>query len=286
MSNYNDSDNVLIKKPNPNNQTTIVYDVPYKIWIANNTVYREFEINHKPHIVTMPADRLLFSHNYLVDANHNMILSAISPNLMNHEIYQKIGLFNTSKNIVFVYPIFTQAAYGKQGFYDYYNKSCDSRCLTVKIPTVERGTYSSSIRGAAILSILNYSHITDVDIDKDPDILKQFDRVIMLHSEYVTQREFDAITSHPDVVYLYPNSLYAKVESDYAENTITLVRGHGYPNATIGNGFDWKFDNSKFEYNLKCDNWQFHVIDNGKMLDCYPSYRMYLDKDLLRAIYQ
>jgi hypothetical protein len=35
----------------------------------------------------------------------------------------------------------------------------------------------------------------------------------------------------------YPNSLYAKVSIDYWNNTVTLVRGHGYPYSSIGNGF-------------------------------------------------
>jgi hypothetical protein len=71
----------------------------------------------------------------------------------------------------------------------------------------------------------------------------------MLHKE-----EFNAITNHPHVVYLYPNSLYAKVSIDYWNNTTTLIRGHGYPDKTLGNGFGWKFDNSKFEYDRECAN--------------------------------
>lgn len=91
---------------------------------------------------------------------------------------------------------------------------------------------------------------------------------------------------NPNVVYLFPNALYAKIQSNYDKNAITLIRGHGYPDSNIGNDFDWKFDNSEFEYDLKCDSWQFRVIDNGKMLDCRPSFRIFLDKDLLREILQ
>ena len=65
----------------------------------------------------------------------------------------------------------------------------------------------------------------DEDVDKNPDILKQYKRIIVLHNEYVTKKEFDAITSHPDVVFLYPNALYAQVEANYTSNTITLVHG-------------------------------------------------------------
>ncbi|HMK32292.1 MAG TPA: hypothetical protein VK431_01570 [Nitrosopumilaceae archaeon] len=287
LPNPNEPDNTIIKRPSPFNQTTTVYDAPAKMVIVNNTIYVTVKIEgNESSKITIPANDLLFTHKYFFNENHQVYGSEISPNPINYEIYKKIGLFNTSKKIVFVYPIFTQAAYDENGFYYYYNKLCDSRCLTVKIPEEEHGKYTSSIRATAILSILNYSHITDIDIDKNPDILKKFDRVIILHNEYVTQKEFDAITSHPDVVYLFPNALYAEVKTDYTSNTITLIRGHGYPDSSVSNGFDWKFENSQYEYDNQCDNWFFYKIDNGKMLNCYPSFRMYYDRDLLTAIKQ
>lgn len=189
-----------------------------------------------------------------------------------------------SKKMVFIYPIFTQAAYSKNGFYDFYLKKCDSKCLTVKIPTQFSGGAYSSAGGSTMLYFLNYDFVTDVDVDKDPSILKKYDRIIVLHNEYVTQKEFNAITTHKDVVYLYPNALHALVKSDYKTNTITLKKGHGYPNEKIYNGFDWKYDNTKYEYDLQCDNWKFSSIPNGKMLNCNPDYRVFFDKDLLLAI--
>lgn len=170
--------------------------------------------------------------------------------------HRKIGFSEPSQKIVYVYPTFTQAAYSDGGFYDYYSKKCDSRCLTVSILNdTSQGGYSASARAAIRLSLLNYSSITDVDIDKDPSILKKYDKVILLHSEYVTKKEFDAITSHPNVFYLYANALYAEVKTDYSTNTITLVRGHEYPQPEIKNGFDWKYDNSQYEYDIQCNNW-------------------------------
>ena len=72
--------------------------------------------------------------------------------------------------------------------------------------------------------------------------------MIVLPNEYVTKKEFDAITNHPDVVFLYPNALYAQVRTNYTDNTITLVHGHGYPDIKIKNGFGWKYDSSKYDY--------------------------------------
>jgi predicted Zn-dependent protease with MMP-like domain len=199
-------------------------------------------------------------------------------------LYDEIELSGKSSDIVFIYPSFTQAAYDTNGFYDYYSKKCDSKCLTVKIPDKVNGFQSSSINGAWALKLLDYPHIKDQDVDKNPAILKQYKRVIVLHNEYVTKREFDAITSHPNVIFLYPNALYAEVKSDYNSNTITLVRGHGYPDENMGNGFDWKYDASKNEYNLGCENWHFYKRENYTILNCYPEYRILYDVKLIKSL--
>ncbi|MDE1764623.1 MAG: hypothetical protein KGH88_10345, partial [Thaumarchaeota archaeon] len=125
------------------------------------------------------------------------------------------------------------------------------------------------------MKLLNYPYLTDEDIDQNPGILKQYERVIVLHNEYVTKKEFDAILSHPDVVFLYPNALYAQVRTNYTDNTITLVHGHGYPDSIIKNGFDWKYDNSKYEYGVDCNNWHFYKSGNYSMLNCYPEFAMF-----------
>jgi hypothetical protein len=206
----------------------------------------------------------------------------LKPELM--ELYYKIGLLNQTQNSIVVYPIFTEAAYSENGFYDYYENECDTSCLTVKIPTEFNGEYSASRAAFNSLRVLGYQYITDIDIDKDPDILKNYDKVILLHNEYVTKKEFDAITQHPKVIYLYPNALYAEVTTNYDDGTITLIRGHNYPSPEIRNGFDWKFENTNFEYDNKCENWKFYEIDNGIMLDCYPEYIIFKDPVLLKKI--
>ena len=80
-----------------------------------------------------------------------------------------------------------------------------------------KSQYTSSGLAHQALTLLGYPSITDIEIDKNPDILQQFDKVIMLHNEYVTRTMFDAITSHPNVIYLYPNALYAEIEVNYAD---------------------------------------------------------------------
>ncbi|MDE1826102.1 MAG: hypothetical protein KGH99_01590 [Thaumarchaeota archaeon] len=182
--------------------------------------------------------------------------------------YAKQKIFKS--DTVVIYPIFTQAAYGIDGFYFYYSKLCNTKCLTVPIPTEKLPAYVSSEQAYLRLMSRSFEVLTDIDVDKNPGILKVYKNVIVLHNEYVTKKEFEAITSHSNVIYLYPNALYAQVKVDYGTGQVQLVRGHEYPLPTISNGFGWKFDNSRYEYNVQCSNSNFYRIANGWMLNCYP----------------
>ncbi|EPA05996.1 hypothetical protein [Candidatus Nitrosarchaeum limnium] len=199
----------------------------------------------------------------------------------NQDLYNE--LMNNDDKTIVIYPIFTASAYNQPGFYNYYLEQCDDECLTVPIKLILRAEIGGN--GAQILKLLNYKFLSDIDIDKNPNILKNFDKVILLHNEYVTQTEFDAITSHPNVIYLYPNALFAKIEVNYDQNTITLIRGHGYPDKKIDNGFDWKYDNTRpYEFDRECKNWEFYDINNGKMLNCFPDELIYKNSTLLKTL--
>jgi hypothetical protein len=202
-------------------------------------------------------------------------------NLANQE---QVSVWSEAKKPVVIIPVFTEAAYWEPGFYTYYRGQCNTGCLTVMTDPTRPLEYTSSYVGNAILERLGYSTVTDIDVDKNPAILQKYDKVIVLHNEYVTQREFDAITSHPHVIYLYPNSLYAKVNVNYKNGTITLIRGHSYPQSNIANGFGWKYDHSREEYDTVCKNWTFHDVGNGIMLNCYPEYFLPHSIPLLRLI--
>ena len=203
----------------------------------------------------------------------------------NEELYKEIGVAYEPHNSVFVIPIFTMTAYNDPGFYSYFRGECDTSCIMdLPIGYELNPTFQSSVNGIKVLRLLGYPYITDIEIDKNPEILNLFDKVILLHSEYVTKEMYEAITQHPKVVYLYPNPLYAEIEVNYDAETMTLIRGHSYPSPEIKNGFDWEFDNTPYEYDIECKNWEFYEIDNGIMLNCYPEQIIYQDKDLLKAI--
>ena len=191
----------------------------------------------------------------------------LNPNKM--DTYNNVAVWNDPQKTVVVYPYFTYAAYNEPGFYTYYSGECDD-CTTIKF-TQPSPIFTSSGMAHQALTLLGYSSITDVEIDRNPSILQQFDKVIMLHSEYVTRAMFDAITNHPNVVYLYPNALYAEIEVNYMDETITLIRGHHYPEPEIQNGFDWEFDNTHpYEFDVDCLDMEFYQIKNGWMTNCYP----------------
>jgi len=202
-------------------------------------------------------------------------------------------LKNNKKSAV-VFPIFTAAAYSEPGFYTFYRGECDGEfhgvlfrdadCLTVKLEEEYSPLFTSSANGLQVLNLLDYEIITDITIHQNPEILLQYEKIILLHNEYVTSTQFDAIISHPNVIYLYPNALYAEIDFDEELWEISLIRGHNYPDPLIRNGFDWKFDNSLEEYDVTCEDMKFSKIDNGWMLNCYPENILHKSKELLKQI--
>ena len=202
-----------------------------------------------------------------------------------NQTYKKLGFFGEEKKPLFIIPTFTASAYSKNGFYDFHNGSCDEGCLTVKIVSEEKLDYSSSANSVKILKLLEYDSISDLELHQNPDIVNNYDKIVVLHNEYVSKKMFDVITSHKNVIFLYPNSLYGEVKVDSIKNEITLIRGHGYPNSDIMNGFDWENENTHpFEFDNKCDNLEFYPISNGFMLNCFPEQIIWKSELLLKSL--
>lgn len=201
---------------------------------------------------------------------HNKVTLLKKPQLS--ELYEKLQYDeNLEKKIVIVMPTLTAIAYSEPGFYTYYRGECDTSCLTIPLTYLPFLNFQSSSTTVQVFDLLGYERISDIEIDVNPDILKKYDKVVLLHSEYVTKKMFDVITNHPNVIYLFPNALHAEIEINYDENSIKLIRGHGYPNQSISNGFDWQYDNTHpYEFDTDCKDWEFYEIDNGYMLNCYP----------------
>lgn len=223
---------------------------------------------------------------------HN-ILSMPEPMLTDSELRPYTNFDN---HTIVVYPILTGYAYSKHGFYEYYNKTCDTSCLTVtisrngsdytKLVTDIGSVYwihpqeETSNSAYHMLSKLNYHWITDIDIDKNPKILTKYDKIILLHNEYVTKTEYQALKDKK-ILYLYPNSLYAQVDVNYDTNTMTLIKGHSYMG--IDNAFN-SGTTTKGEYDYNCKTKSWSKLQNGIILSCYPELDILTDKQLLHII--
>jgi len=256
--------------------------------------HKIIKIDNKKILGKIPLEDIKFSSSWQIDKDHlvfaqssffeiygeygncmmdgdeqvwKSLLLGLNPNKL--DMYNEVAVWNAPQKTAVVYPYFTSIAYNEPGFYTYYRGECDD-CTTTKFaqPTP---LYTSSGMGHQALTLLGYTSITDVEIDKNPGILQQFDKVIMLHNEYVTRAMFDAVTNHPNVIYLYPNALYAEIEVNYIDETITLIRGHNYPEPEIINGFDWEFENTHpYEFDNECKSMDIYRIKNGHMTTCYP----------------
>lgn len=201
---------------------------------------------------------------------------------------------NHDLRTVVIFPIFTQNAYKDNGFYDYFKGKCKT-CDTVSLrPVVSNATYTTGLSGFDYLTQLHYPFITDLTVDQHPEILADYDKIILLHNEYVTKKEFDAISKHKNVVYLYPNSLFVEVSVNYADWTMKLVKGHGYDSTQTppypiktgvasGNGFGY-VTTSKYEYDLNCKNYKWEEMPNGITITCWPEFLIKADRSLLQVI--
>jgi hypothetical protein len=199
---------------------------------------------------------------------------------------QLIDMLKPNSATVVIFPTFTAAAYHVNGFYSYFGGYCDKSCITdLSFETFSFG-YSESGITAQILYHVGYDFLTDIEVDQNPEILENYDTVILLHNEYVTKKEFHAISNHPNLIFLHPNALYAEIAVNYDDNTMTLIRGHNYPESEIANGFDYAIEEEfhKFEYDDQCLDWEFIEIENGFHLNCYPESIIHNNLDILLKI--
>jgi len=256
------------------NDETTVYEI-HKIDGKNLIKYATgnlFNVFSSVEDLTIVYDKLLTKKG----------LFKLKPNL--GSIFSEVKILDEQNKSLVIIPIFTASAYSTNGFYDFYKEWCDT-CTTTKIVSMEKLDYNSSGNAVQVLKLLGYDSITDIELDKNPSLINKYNKIIILHNEYVTKNMFNAITSHPNVIYLYPNALYAEINVDYEKNEITLIRGHNYPEPEILNGFDWEYENTHpYEYDTECKNWEFYDIHNGKMLNCYPEQRIWQDELLLKTL--
>ena len=136
---------------------------------------------------------------------------------------------------IVIVPTFTASAYQPNGFYYYYSHKCDTHCLTVPVNQDNFNTtikYADTFNAQIIFAILGFKEVTDEQVTNNPPILEN-KTVILLHNEYVSQSEYNAVVSHKYIRF-YPNALYALVDyrynsTNYTSNNVTV----NFPITTI-----------------------------------------------------
>jgi hypothetical protein len=156
------------------------------------------------------------------------------------------------KRVAIVDPTFTDAAYGSDGFYDFYFKyhnidkslvvTTDLSFMTSEIPRpeyIDRNYYIPLIDHLRDDTTIELSIIRDQDVHAGmlwgSDGIPDYDALILLHSEYVTIQEYEYLRKYVAdggvIIFLDANIFYAEVTYDENSCTVTLVKGH-----------DWEFD--------------------------------------------
>ena len=111
-----------------------------------------------------------------------------------------------------------------------------------------------------------------------------------MHNKYTTKTIFNAITSHPKVVYLYPDSLKEEVSVNFGQNTVTALSPLKQPQKkNFQTDFQWEYDSSHLEY-VNCLDGEikfevkFEKVANGIMLNCIPEDFLIKSPSLFKII--
>ncbi|GEM_PF-5361667 len=158
-----------------------------------------------------------------------------------------------------VKPVFTHSAYQKGAFYTFYDRhkndtatQYDLNMLTTKM--VYGWGHSKGALVYFYPSIKNntINVITDVEVHNND--ITQYNKLILLHNEYVTQPYYDNLRNFVErggTLILFDGSpLYAEVSYDNVANTITLLLGHYWSfdgiQAEKSVGERWEQENQEF----------------------------------------
>jgi hypothetical protein len=175
-------------------------------------------------------------------------------------------LLASETKIGFVLPTFTMSAYGANAFYTFYKKYAQVQAdefvtsdLDSLSPSLRNSNDSFNSKKALGLhhlrdytsSLLPNAHLTylaDQDIHNGfifaQDNSNFYDILILGHSEYVTQQEYNNykkfVENGGTIILFDANIFYTEIEYDSFNNKISLVNGHS-----------WSFDGEKAWRDIK-----------------------------------
>ena len=214
--------------------------------------------------------------------NHDIKVSAPSNNSHTSEfIHSKIALIK---------PIFTDAAYNNK-FYNFYKKyanvspkkniTTDLNLLNSKITGHQSGTVANVFAMLQLIKVIKWINndtqtnvLSDLDVDKgslfDKNNRNVYDIIILGHQEYVTQKEYDNfkqfVSNGGIIILLDGNVFYAEVRYFDNNNTISLVKGHGW---AYNGKTAWKSVNERWKDETK--DWV------GSNYFCYMCVKIFKD---------
>ena len=213
----------------------------------------------------------------------------IEPNAIPEIVSKRIQDRTNNSNSVVIFPTITLHAYKDSCIWDYY-ESANNDCLNINIDDVDfnepvidiwniknEGTsphyfWNTNLISYQVFNILGYETISELEIEEDPNVLDNYDKVIVLHNKYVTKKIFDAIINHEKVVYMHPGALSEEVELDLENKSLKILSPVKYPqDKNFNNDFLWMYDNTHREFK-NCEDImdaKFENVANGIMTNCY-----------------
>ena len=205
------------------------------------------------------------SYQHCQDKGVKKIATASSFEQTSNQTNEKFN--NDTTNIALVEPSFTNAAYDNS-YYIFYRlnaNTSDNQNITKYLNLLTNKVDKSPIiAGSTLLSVrkniewlmpnYNIGLLTDVDVHngsiftEDNKLHNKFDVLILGHQEYVTQEEYynlKRFVANGGILILpYSNTFYSEVSYDKNNESIRLVKGHG-----------WAF-NGKSAWNSIKERWE------------------------------
>lgn len=210
-------------------------------------------------------DEEYFKDNAIKINTLNNMIEENNKRLSLHELPEnqdldRSSLLASESRIGFVLPTFTMAAYGENAFYAFFKTyaqvkenefvTSDIGSLSSILLNSEESFNHNKAFGLHHLrdytsSLLPKAHLTylaDQDIHHGfifaPDNSNLYDILILGHSEYVTQEEYNNFKKFVEnggtIILFDANTFYTEIDYDLINNKITLVKGH-----------TWSFDGEK-----------------------------------------
>ena len=223
----------------------------------------------------------------VVDASP--IYATVNSTISNISTTEQISVNNDTQRIALIENKFTYAAYQNGSFYNFYalhspgmfDRADDGLNTTVTenldmlkdrpipdgpfpfylhpeyndIPYIE---YFYLIHDLAKRNNTIVTNLTDMDVDQgkifQEDGKNAYDVLILFHNEYISQPEYDNLKKFVEnggtILFTEGNILYAQVDYDKTNNTITLVKGHNweYDGKSANNSVPerWLVENSEW----------------------------------------